>query len=632
MLPRDLPDVDVVAWDVEASGLFPDSGATVACVAVAWYEGDDLRSAAWPWDQGERDKFAVTQLDLFESGRADPNLGQAEWDELMGWLATRKLLVAHNALYDTIMTAAGTRHFAGRNLVRVPCYCTMLAARELDPTFSAGLDASSRRAGLPGKKGLDAILDWNRANARRLRPSYPKNAVTPLLKRYDLAPWSVAEPYVTVDAELTIQLFRHQVHRLAADPATSARAKREFKLMKVLTLLEQRGIGYDGRSSSDAATLLDGRADALAAKLPFVCTGNGMKAYFCGTLGLQTDRLTEKGAPSLDAEQMLKWATEGVEYAREAAMVSKIRRTVSMHYRGYPDKLGADGRLRTRFKQATVKSGRLACERVQLQALPKEDKTVDGVPHIKKLILPKAGYGLYNLDLAQAELRVAAHLAGCHTMLEAVARGDDLHGQVCHDVMRIPYDAPDWKFKRDIAKRANFGGIVGVGPPTFQATLSKLAGIHLPMSECARIVYGWRKKYPEFMTLKEKLGELVEKREREEGVGYIVILKGTELERRSYFGARDQPHTAWSRAMQCSTATAFMQMMVEIEDRWPGYLILTVHDSLLLEIPLDVAGGAVGDEYDEGSSGIIGDICAYAGVRMTELLGTPMEMEGERTK
>lgn len=636
-----LPDVPVVAFDTETSGLFPDvtpgstdseTGARVACVAAAWYEGDDLRSIALPFDQGVRDKYIDPQLGFFdETGDSDPNLGRAEWDELCHWLATRKLLVAHNAQYDLIMMNAGTRHFPGVDLSRRPVYCSLIASGELDPTESKSLDAASRRAGLGGKAGLDAILEWNKANAKRLRSM---GCAKPL-RRYDLAPWSVAEGYVTVDAENTIGLFRYQVPRLAAQPEVSAWAKRLFKQMQLVTWLEMRGVGYDGESSSAAARKLSAHADSIADSLPTPVTRAGMLAYFCGTLGLHADRQSEKtGAPSIDEEQTRKWASEGVALAAEYAEVSKIRRTVSMHYDGYSKKIGADDRLRTRFRLGHVKSGRLSCERVQMQALPKEDKSVKtvAVPHIKSLIIPRPGNGLYNFDLAQAELRVAAHLAGCQSMLDDIAAGVDLHGRVCQAVMRVDPSHPDWKFKRDIAKRANFGGVVGVGPQTFQDTLSKLADIHMPLDECTRIVYGWRRQFPEFMRLKEALGKVVEKRERDEGVGYIDVLKGTELQRRMYFGPRDYPHTAWSRAMQGATATAFMHVLTEVEDRWPGYMVLTVHDSILFEMPTEIGGLEKGDEFDDASPGIVGDICRFVGQRMTDLLGTPMKLEGERTK
>lgn len=613
MLTRllNLPDVAVVAWDTETSGLYSDDGATVACVAVAWYdENDERQSRAFSFDQGTRDKFPQSQMDLFESNEEDPNLGQAEWDELMKWLASRKLLVGHNAMFDILLTDTGTRHFPGVNLVDRPVFDTMIASRELDPLKAASLDSASRRAGLPGKAGLEAILDWNKANAARLRKMGCKKP----LKRYDLAPWSVASPYVTVDAELTIGLFRAQVRRMGSDAAVTAEIKRQFKVMKVLTKLEQRGIGYDGKASLAAAHVLEERSDELAAKLPFAPTRAGAMAWFCEKHGLQTDRVSDiTGDPSLDAEQMRKWASEGVEWAKEYALVAKMRRTSSMHYRGYAEKLGADGRLRTRFRQGTVRSGRLACERCNVQAIPKADKTVDGVPDVKKLMVPKPGCGLWSLDLSQAELRVASKYAQCKLMLAELASDDpDIHGKTTEKVLHAKRTDADWRAKRDIGKRVGFSSIFVCGADTMQATLSKEADIFLPRDEVQAIITGWHKLYPEFRAAKKITEQRVTQR------GYARILPNTPYEGKSWFGVNDEPHTGWSRLVQGSLSRAFMLLLVGTEDRWPGRLVLTVHDSLVLEM-----------KEDEGDR-IAAEICAYAAELLTPLFSISMSMDSER--
>lgn len=607
------PDVDVVAWDDETSGLYSDDGATVACIAVAWYDSHEQRhSRAFPFDQGCRDKFPNSQMDLFESNEDDPNLGQAEWDELMAWLASRTMLVGHNAMFDTLLTDTGTRHFKGTNFVNMRIFDTMLASRELDPLKPASLDAASRRAGLPGKQGLDAILDWNKANATRLR----KMGCAKPLKRYDLAPWALASQYVTVDAELTIDLFRAQVRRMGGDAAVTAEIKRQFKIMKVLTKLEQRGIGYDAKASLEAAAVLEERADRIAATLPFVPTRAGALAWFCEKHKLRTDRISEKtGAPSLDAEQMRTWASEGIEWAQEYALVSKMRRTASMHYRGYSEKMGADGRLRTRFRQGTVRSGRLACERVNLQAIPKQDKTVEGVPHIKSLMRARAGYGLWNLDLSQAELRVASQYAQCQLMLQELASDDpDIHGKTTINVLKTPRDSPEWAAKRDIGKRVTFSSIFVCGADTMQATLSKEADIFLPRDEVQEIINGWHKLYPEYRRVKKIAEQSASKH------GYVRILPNTPYEGKSWFGPADEPHTAWSRRVQGSLARAFMLLLTGVEERWPEQLVLTVHDSLVLEC-----------KEDEGDQ-IAAGVCEYAAELLTPLFGLPMSMDSGRIR
>src|SRR5690606_37433212 len=110
------------------------------------------------------------------------------------------------------------------------------------------------------------------------------------------------------------------------------------------------------------------------------------------------------------------------------------------------------------------------------------------IPPVRSLVLPRDGYGVWSLDLAQAELRVASKYSGCQKMLERLLNGGDPHGDVAEEVLLTPRDAPNFKTQRDIAKRVNFGGIFMVGGRRFQETLAKLANIHMPLHECERIV------------------------------------------------------------------------------------------------------------------------------------------------
>jgi hypothetical protein len=54
---------------------------------------------------------------------------------------------------------------------------------------------------------------------------------------------------------------------------------------------------------------------------------------------------------------------------------------------------------------------------------------------------------------------------------------------------------------------------------------------------------------------------------------------------------RDWPKTGWNRMVQGSLAEFFGMWLAWLEREHPGYAILTVHDSLLLEAPYDVGDG-----------------------------------------
>lgn len=592
-----------------------ESRTGCVCADTQWADGTYPRhlTRAFPFDQGVRDKFPTTQLDFdFEGQGEDPNLDGYAWRELCEWLAYQKL-VFHHAKYDLCMMRVGTRHWTGIDLASCLHWDTMLGQRVLDPIERAGLDVTCRRLGLGAKKNLDGLKAWLKKH------KYPAH-------RYDLVPWPIVREYVIGDTEMTADLFVHQQGRLEGDLASIERIHRMLDQTIALYRMEERGVAYNDELSMEAAIKLERMADEIEARMPFKCVTGEAHDYFFRKMKLEADRHSEKtGRPSLDEEQVRKWKGQEVPWAAEYAQVTKYRRAVSMWYRGYPEKIGVDGRLRTVFRQgqaldgkdAWVKSGRMSVERVQLQAIPKKDKNIEGVPGVRELIRADEGKGLWNLDLSQAELRVASHYAQCQNMLRQLAAGEDIHGNTTTQVIKVDgqsiyKDHPMWKEKRDIAKRLTFGGIFQIGGETFQKTLAKLADIHLSVEECYEMVNGWRQMYPEF-------GYAYRRADKKAATdGFVRLLPGTDFEIRSYFRETDYTNTGWNRMVQGSLAEAFMMWMAEVEKRWPGYAILTIHDSIVLEAPLD--------EGDQVSS----EVAEYGAAMMTELFGITMKVDVDR--
>ncbi len=79
-----------------------------------------------------------------------------------------------------------------------------------------------------------------------------------------------------------------------------------------------------------------------------------------------------------------------------------------------------DSTLHPSFKLHGTVTGRLSCERPNLQQVPRD-------PRIRSLITAPEGWQLIDADLSQIELRVAAEVANETTMLHAFATGVDVH-------------------------------------------------------------------------------------------------------------------------------------------------------------------------------------------------------------
>jgi DNA polymerase I-like protein with 3'-5' exonuclease and polymerase domains len=164
-------------------------------------------------------------------------------------------------------------------------------------------------------------------------------------------------------------------------------------------------------------------------------------------------------------------------------------------------------------------------------------------------------------------------MAGCQTMLDMVAKGADIHGEVAHQLFGCDSSQPCWFEHRQIGKRGDFAFIFDVGAETFQATLAKLADIYLELPECQTIVNDWRALYPEYKRAVYRDHKLAEKK------GWLRLANG----RIRWFAAWEDFHKAFNQRVQGSLAELMKDWMIQVEDRWPGTLVLTIHDSLVME-------------------------------------------------
>jgi len=312
-------------------------------------------------------------------------------------------------------------------------------------------------------------------------------------------------------------------------------------------------------------------------------------------------------------------------FAKEWAEYKKVTGAASMWYDGYADKMGKDGRLRTSFRQNGTVSHRFSVERVNLQAIPQDYRlsshsVLEGIPTPRQLIAEAVkrgipGWKLWELDLAQAELRVAAQFAGCVKMLRMITEGSDLHTFTTEALFGIKPDHKDFGKYRQVGKRGNFSLIFGSGGDTFRKMVSKETGIILTEPQAHRIVRDWNGLYPEFSHAIEKHMNRVTARQAKYGYGWIDLLNGE----RRWFGQYEDAHKAFNQRVQPNLAQFGIEWMLATErvisesqvprraatDGIGGAgLLLTIHDSQVLLLPDDEAGDQIAQE------------CAQAGRRI----------------
>lgn len=654
LLPSELPDdTRMVSADTETSGLYPDDGDRISVVSLAWRDaGGEVLSCAFPFWQGYWGKPEDLERAFF--GRIKPppvpdgfykngkpkfkaqrerlytieekremigpniNLPPEEWYALARWLLSRPGLIWHNALFDLIMSLMGPPPgLPPIDLVDVTAWDTMVGNKVLDPTHLLGLkETGKRRLGIEPEE-RDRLKEH--LKERRI-PLSGKNT------RYDLADWDVMEWYAAEDTELALLLAIDQFERMCDDSAAQRRFDKLMSRMKTLTRLERRGVPYRADESLRWAAKLESRVDEMRDIFPFEPTNPQATDFFFGTgrtkkdkpcLGLKPVKETDAGNPSLDGEVLDKLAERDVPWAKQWREYGLVRDSTSKYYRGYGEGTGQDGRLRTRFRQFGTAAMRLSCERINLQAIPHDHRLLAGgsellaiAPSPRKLIYEPEGWVIFTMDLAQAELRHAAMVAECVTMLEILEAGKDPHGEtaIALGLSAGPDDPSpkfDWfKARSVIAKRSNFSLIFGIGPTKFRADLRKQSGIDFGDKVVKEIHRDWNALYPEF---RRAINKWMKSARR---AGFTPVRDGvrryySEKERTCYNckqvrcrcgGEADDLHKAFNQHVQGNLGEFGQEWMQRADallieagiDPIFGGVLLQTHDSLSVMVPVEL--------------------------------------------
>jgi len=590
-----LPDRSglIVAFDTETSGLFTDEGARPAIVTVAWGDPGAIQTRCFAFDQGVLDKPDAKglQASFFDDA---PNLSEAEWVELCQWLR-RQRLMAHNVKFDLLMMRAGHRKYEqGVDLSNNVMWDTQVVCPIIFPGHPTGLKPTCER--LWGETERDA--------ERRLAQWLKKHKDARGNPRYDLAPWDLVAPYATKDVEQCLRLYHHQ--RSLIDEGSVGEPfeliDREIDLAICLYRMETRGVGFDVEACREAAAKLRRERDFLRLQLKREWrrdpTPAGARWWFFTKQAAEPVSWTEgkNPVPSVDQDAVRELRARNIPGAAEYEQLSNLSSALTKWYENWPELCGPDGRLRPSYHQTKADgqqgsgrgtiSGRLSVERVQLQAIPHDFRLPAGVPSIRSFFKAKPDHELWEVDISQAEVRVATHCAECEPMRQVLLAGDDVHGQTAIRVFGVSPDDGDWSKWRTLAKRLTFATLYGAGPRKFRQTLKEQGDIVVPESQAREWLDDYRATFPQFVKLYR------DQEYRVKRFGYVQLVTG----RRRWFSDMERsfhPYKAMNQLIQCNVAEVMKIIKVEVEYEYPGLMLNEIHDSLMLEVPAGEEGMAL---------------------------------------
>ncbi|HEB94752.1 MAG TPA: DNA polymerase I [Gammaproteobacteria bacterium] len=403
---------------------------------------------------------------------------------------------------------------------------------------------------------------------------------------FNQVPLETAAPYAAEDADMTLRLHRKLWPKLEAEPRLRELYETlERPLIPVLGDIERTGVKVDvemlktqSRELAERMQEVEAEAHALAGEPFNLGSPKQIQAILFDKQQLPVLAKTPKGAPST-AEPVLQ------ELALDYPLPKRILeyRSLSKLKSTYTDKLPLmvnpqTGRVHTSYHQAVAATGRLSSSDPNLQNIP--IRTAEG-RRIRQAFIAEPGCLVLAADYSQIELRIMAHLSGDEGLVQAFARGEDIHRATAAEVFAVTPDAVTNDQRRS-AKAINFGLIYGMSA----FGLAKQLGI--ARGEAQQYVDLYFERYPGVKAYMEMTRELA----REQG--YVETLFGRRLylpEIRARNAQRRQAaeRTAINAPMQGTAADIIKKAMLSV-DEWIKAgtcgvkMIMQVHDELVLEV------------------------------------------------
>jgi DNA polymerase-1 len=391
----------------------------------------------------------------------------------------------------------------------------------------------------------------------------------------------MAHSYASEDAYYTFLLFLKYHPLLNANKKLlSVYETIERPLINVVVDMHIKGIRVDKNKVKEIQEYCQRQVEFALSKLEVLMPGinlnssKQLREYFIGQKGLAPLTFSGKtGEPAVDKEFFEKYQDNYKVKAEMKAILAyrKYNKLLSTFVPALsPTK---DDIIYPRFRQVGTISGRFSSSDPNAQNIPRADKDEEEIS-IRAAFIPREGYIFIDADYSQIELRVAAILSQDPLLLKAYRNGQDIH-QLTADTCGC---------SRQHAKTLNFGLLYGIQ----ERALAKQ--LQVPERQAAEY---WDKYWKTYKTLhafirgKEK--EVYQAKELYTAFGRRRLLSNYFHKMKPYEqGAHLRSLT--NSIIQGTSADILKQAMVIMYPKLKdlgAYILLTVHDEVLVECPQD---------------------------------------------
>ena len=414
-----------------------------------------------------------------------------------------------------------------------------------------------------------------------------------------------ASEYASEDADISLKLYEH-IEPLVQKETKLAKLYSEIEGPLIYTLgdIERNGVLIDSEKLNEQSKELEAKILELEQKVQKSAgedfnlgSPKQLQEILYEKLGLPVIKKTPKGQPST-AESVLQELSMDFPIVQDILSYRAISKLKSTYTDKLPKMVNSNtGRVHTSYHQAVTATGRLSSSDPNLQNIP--IRSEEG-RRIREAFIAPDGYKILAADYSQIELRIMAHLSRDQGLMDAFAKGQDIHQATAAEIFSINIDEVTANQRRS-AKAINFGLIYGMSA----FGLSKQ--LKITRAEAQNYIEQYFDRYPQVKHYMDETKQSAKK------MGYVETVFGrrlylADIESSNYQRRQYAERSAINAPMQGTAADLIKMAMILLhqkirEESFEAKIIMQVHDELVIEVNENQS-----DELSEITTSVMSEI------------------------
>jgi DNA polymerase-1 len=284
-------------------------------------------------------------------------------------------------------------------------------------------------------------------------------------------------------------------------------------------------------------------------------------------MGFEFTEKTPSGADSLNKDQLEVFAAQGSDLAAAILSLRKGEKIKGPYLSNFHNMVDSNNRVHPTIWPIGTRTARMSIQNPALQTLPSGDPTV------RDAFIPKPGCVFISIDADQIELRLATHFSQDAGLVEAFASGADFFTTVASEVYAEPVSKGDPR--RGLMKAGIYATLYGAGI----AKIAMTAGVSFETMDA--VMDGFHNRFPGIRRLQSQIEAVTKQRTATEGRPYVTTPFGRRM-----IGDAGSEYALVNYLIQSHAAEILKRGIMDLELAGIGqYLLLPVHDELVLEVP-----------------------------------------------